>query len=137
MITDSQVRIAFKVYMQDEDYEPSLAGMRDMRTALEAASVNGPWATAVAGGGWCITRWTLDHATHGTFFISRTTNLAELRASRVFADSSKENGLDCHTIGQDFATLEDAQAAVANHIAELDAQVAAPAQVSEQLEACR
>jgi hypothetical protein len=130
MITDEQVRVALKVWFQDEGYEPSAHTMREMRATLEAVlgtAVGGPLAAPDTDArGWHAYGWRLIHPVHGTFFIGRLVAMGEFSASRVFDDASEEGGLGCHRLGNEFTSFADAQAAVTQRIAELDAAQPAP-----------
>lgn len=136
MIRDEQIQVALKVWFQDPDYEASKSCMRDMRAVLETLD-GPPPPPGTDEHGWYACNWTRQHPVHGTFFVGRLLALGQFSASRVYPDATQESGLGCDSIGREYATFEDAKAAVAQRIAELDAQVAAPAQESEQLEACR
>jgi hypothetical protein len=148
VITDEQVRIALAVWFEERDYAKALSptshSMRSMRQTLEAVvgtAVGGPLAAPDTDAhGWHAYGWRYIHPVHGTFFIGRLVALGEFSASRVFDDPSQEGGLGCHRLGNEFATLADAQAAVAKHIAELDATsglAVSDGNCSECLEACR
>jgi hypothetical protein len=134
MISDEQVRIALAVWFQDEGCTPGPATMRDMRAALEAASATGPWpamddVTAPSTGGWAIYNMTLRHPVHGTFWVYPGHGAGNILASHCYLPKGATEAVN-NDLGK-FATLEAAQAAVARHIAELDAALAEPAQVAE------
>ena len=135
MITDEQVRLALAVWFEERDYAKALSptshSMRSMRQTLEAVlgtAVTGPLAAADTNpDGWHAYGWRTIHPAHGTFFIGRLVAMGEFSASRVFDDASQEGGLGCDRLGNEFPTFEDAQAAVTQRIAELDAQLVEPA----------
>jgi hypothetical protein len=90
---------------------------------------------------WQINQYRMVHPVHDTFFIgvSYVSGSADYRVTRVYEDPTQENGLGHEFIptvaeGEyptDFATLEEAKAAVAKRIRELDA--AATSSVREGL----
>lgn len=120
MITDEQVRVALKVWFQDEGYEPSAHTRCEMRAAIEAAAGGG---VAAETGGWSAYAMTLEHPVHGTFWVYPGRGAGHIYASRCYLPDGAGDAVSEH-IAADLDTLADAQAAVTRRIAELDAQVA-------------
>jgi hypothetical protein len=135
VITDEQVRLALAIWFEERDYAralpPTSHSMRSMRQTLEAVVGGATTAPATDADGWHLVSWMRTHPVHGTFFLGQLVVLGHFSATRVFTDPSQEGGLDCHRIGDEFATLEDAKAAVRARIAELDAQLVEPAQLAQ------
>lgn len=121
-ISNEQVRIALKVWYQDDEYDPSKGTLADMRAALEAAVGDAP-----SDKGWTAVSYER-RTRHGLFSIFKgadTWHAIRAWAPRA-ADECTVEQLGGHP------SADAARATCDARIAELDA-AAAP----EQVEACR